>query len=59
MVFWIWSLVLNCKCVGEVNQFSAWLGLVALILAFMIIVGIVFIVVFVGVFLFFGLTRAG
>ncbi len=34
----IWAFVLNCKCVGEVQGFSAWKALGNLLLAFLLLV---------------------
>jgi hypothetical protein len=34
----IWSFVLNCNCLGQVQGFSAWKGLANMMLSFTVVV---------------------
>jgi hypothetical protein len=45
LVLGIWSLVITCKAIGEVNRFSAWKGFGAMLLSGLVVVGIVIAIV--------------
>ena len=44
MVVGVWSLVIMCKCVGEVSLFSAWRGFGAMLLAGLLIAVPIFVI---------------
>lgn len=48
-VLGIWTFVALCKCIGEVNRFSAWKGWGAMILAGLLLMVPLMVIVFVGV----------